>query len=259
MLRQQLILLVLALGAFAAPQNFAAKEIPAEGDVGDGVAGGIFGLKSGSKRPSQQAGPSAFAPGKDSPKVSVAYKDSIPTGPYPADYSSDPTLPNHTIFAPKTPPKGVKLPVVIWGNGGCASAGTSYGNMLREIASHGFIVVANGGTTASFSMQQTTMKYFSESLDWVTKGANGGKYGEVDVSKIATAGQSCGGLEAYAGSYHDERVKTVIVMNSGILDEEKRYLLNEFKVPIAYFIGGPKDIAYVNVSPPFLLRRGSIR
>jgi hypothetical protein len=59
---------------------------------------------------------------------------------------------------------------------------------------------------------------------------------------------SCGGLEAYSASYHDPRVKTTLICNSGVIDEAKKYLLAEFKAPIAYFIGGPKDIAYKNVS-----------
>jgi hypothetical protein len=208
-----------------------------------------------------QAGPSAFAPGKDTPKASVAYKDSPGTGPYAADFFADASLPNHTIYAPKTPVSGLKLPVLVWGNGGCASGpGTSFGNFLREVASHGFMAVANGapgnGIGASFGgmMSQTTMKSFGESLDWVMNGAASGKYGTVDTSQIATAGQSCGGLEAYSGAYHDDRVKTVLVMNSGIIAEEKKYLLQEFKVPIAYFIGGPKDIAFLNVSLALFFR-----
>ena len=61
------------------------------------------------------------------------------------------------------------------------------------------------------------------------------------------------GLEAYAAAYHDERVKTAIICNSGVLDDEKAYLLKEFKVPIVYFIGGPKDIAYKMVRCIYIL------
>jgi hypothetical protein len=39
-----------------------------------------------------------------------------------------------------------------------------------------------------------------------------------------------------------------ILFNSGVIDDRKAYLLKELKAPIAYFIGGPKDIAYANVS-----------
>ena len=41
------------------------------------------------------------------------------SGPYKAGYTTDPTLPKHTIFAPLVaPPASVKVPVIVWGNGG---------------------------------------------------------------------------------------------------------------------------------------------
>ena len=44
--------------------------------------------------------------------------DSGGSGPYKANYTMDPTLPEKTIYAPKTPPPaGEKIPVIIWGNG----------------------------------------------------------------------------------------------------------------------------------------------
>jgi hypothetical protein len=50
-------------------------------------------------------------------------------------------------------------------------------------------------------------------------------------------------------SYHDDRVKLTLMLHSGVIDESKTYLLKELnKYPIAYIIGGPKDIAYNNVS-----------
>jgi dienelactone hydrolase len=79
----------------------------------------------------------------------------------------------------------------------------------------------------------------------------GAKYGNIDTTKIAAAGQSCGGLEAYSASYHDDRIKLTVLFNSGVLDNAKTHLLSELKVPVAYFLGGPKDIAYANVSSIF--------
>jgi hypothetical protein len=39
------------------------------------------------------------------------------------------------------------------------------------------------------------------------------------------------------------------VLHSGVVEDSKVYLLQELnKYPIAYIIGGPKDIAYNNVS-----------
>jgi hypothetical protein len=135
----------------------------------------------------QTAGPAAFAPGKDTPKERVG-NDNLPgTGPYPAAWFTDDSLKAHTIYAPKSPPKDIKLPVLIWGNGGCGSSGLGFQNILREIASHGFIAIANGAPTGGFG--QSKMTAMTESLDWVMAGAANGKFGNVDSSKIAAGGQ----------------------------------------------------------------------
>jgi hypothetical protein len=60
-------------------------------------------------------------------------------------------------------------------------------------------------------------------------------------------------MQAYSASYHDDRIKLTILFNSGVVDEAKVYLLQELKAPIAYFIGGPLDIAYKNVSLPIYM------
>jgi hypothetical protein len=55
-------------------------------------------------------------------------------------------------------------------------------------------------------------------------------------------------------SYHDDRIKLTLVLHSGVVEDSKAYLLKELnKFPIAYIIGGPKDIAYNNVSLSDLL------
>jgi dienelactone hydrolase len=199
----------------------------------------------------QAKGKGAMAPGKYSPKERTPNDNSPGTGPYPAAYFTDPSLAAHTIYAPKNPPKDMKLPAFVFGNGGCGNIGTGFQNFLREIASHGFIAIANGppagGAGGMMGKGQTKMTAMTQSLDWIMKGGANGKFGQIDSSKIGVGGQSCGGLEAYSASYHDDRVKTTILLNSGVIDEQKTYLLRELKAPVAMFIGGPKDIAYVNV------------
>ena len=37
-----------------------------------------------------------------------------------------------------------KLPIIAWGNGGCANNGLSHRNFLMEIASHGYLAIAIG-------------------------------------------------------------------------------------------------------------------
>jgi hypothetical protein len=45
------------------------------------------------------------------------------SGPFPANYTEHPSLPYHTIYVPKTRTQQ-KMPVIIWANGFCMSAGT---------------------------------------------------------------------------------------------------------------------------------------
>ncbi|WP_410821050.1 cellulose binding domain-containing protein [Micromonospora sp. 050-3] len=166
------------------------------------------------------------------------------SGPYPADYETSATLANHTIFRPQTLPSE-RLPIVVWGNGGCSANGLSQGNFLREIASHGFLAIANGAPNGSGS---TTSQMLTQSIDWAVaeNSRQGSKYyNKIDTSKVAVAGFSCGGLEAYAVS-NDPRVTTTGIFSSGLLNDADDYQLRRLTKPIAYFVGGPSDIAYPN-------------
>lgn len=166
------------------------------------------------------------------------------SGPYPADYETSTTLANHTIFRPQTLPTE-RLPILVWGNGGCSANGLSQGNFLREIASHGFLAIASGAPNGSGS---TTSQMLTQSIDWaVAENSRSGSkyYNRLDTSKIAVAGFSCGGLEAYAVSA-DPRVTTTGIFSSGLLNDADDYQLRRLTKPIAYFVGGPSDIAYPN-------------
>ncbi|MEU7974767.1 cellulose binding domain-containing protein [Micromonospora sp. NPDC049089] len=166
------------------------------------------------------------------------------SGPYPADYETSATLANHTIFRPQTLPSE-RLPIVVWGNGGCSANGLSQGNFLREIASHGFLAIANGAPNGSGS---TNSQMLTQSIDWaVTENSRQGSkyYNKIDTSKVAVAGFSCGGVEAYAVS-NDPRVTTTGIFSSGLLNDADDYQLRRLTKPIAYFVGGPSDIAYPN-------------
>ncbi|MFD6566073.1 cellulose binding domain-containing protein [Micromonospora profundi] len=166
------------------------------------------------------------------------------SGPYPADYETSATLANHTIFRPQTLPSE-RLPIFVWGNGGCSANGLSQGNFLREIASHGFLAIANGAPNGSGS---TNSQMLTQSIDWAVaeNSRQGSKYfNRLDTSKVAVAGFSCGGLEAYAVS-GDPRVTTTGIFSSGLLNDADDYQLRRLTKPIAYFVGGPSDIAYPN-------------
>ena len=69
------------------------------------------------------------------------------TGPYKAIMMEEATLTTHTIFRPQDLSKFGKknlLPIIVWGNGGCANSPSGHINFLNEVASQGFLIVAIG-------------------------------------------------------------------------------------------------------------------
>jgi hypothetical protein len=164
--------------------------------------------------------------------VGLAQTMSVGSGPYAAITEGDPGAPDHSIYRPKdlSPfSKTNPLMVLAWGNGGCSSSSQMHANFLAEVASHGVLVVALGPFTASGGGSAmgmmgggsgTKSAQLLEALDWATKEnkrEDGKYYQKVDLSKFAVAGMSCGGLQALEVST-DPRIKTTLVMNSGILN-----------------------------------------
>ncbi len=156
------------------------------------------------------------------------------SGPYPAIIEGDPGVPGHTIYRPENLSpfsQSNPLPVVAWGNGGCANSNTFYAPFLAEIASHGFLVVAIGpytpggapsrdGTGGGMGMGMATKSVqLLEALDWATaenRRPDSKYYQKLNPSKFAVFGHSCGGLQALEVST-DPRVTTTLVMNSGVV------------------------------------------
>lgn len=213
----------------------------------------------------------------------------VGSGPYPAIIEGDPGVPGHTIYRPENLSafsKEKALPIIAWGNGGCANSSQMHANFLAEIASQGFLVVAIGpfGGSGGASMQGggTKSAQLLEALDWATaenKRQGSKYYGKVNPAKFAAAGMSCGGLQAMEVS-PDPRVTTSIIMNSGVLNTPVGEMpkaappsgtaqagpspkmlmgmpavgkdtLKRLHAPIFYVIGGEKDIAYPNAIDDF--------
>ena len=188
------------------------------------------------------------------------------TGPYKAVISGEKSLPQHTIYRPEDMSKTGKMPVLVWGNGGCANSSQGHQNFLNEIASHGYIILAIGpyaepGTTLSQeeTRKRTTSAMMVEALDWITA-QNDDKasiyHQKADLKNAAVAGMSCGGLQAIEVA-DDPRFKTLMVMNSGVLNGAApsnlpgmpavtKDKLKSFHAPTLYVIGDTTDIAYNN-------------
>lgn len=75
--------------------------------------------------------------------VTVEQRGAPPSGPYPVVIEHDQHLATHTIYRPQTLGPA-KHSVLVWGEGGCAKNGLTFPEFLSEIASYGFVIVADG-------------------------------------------------------------------------------------------------------------------
>src|SRR5678816_17902 len=86
------------------------------------------------------------APASDSPRIrviNVAQRGGPPTGPNAVVVEHDQTLATHTIYRPANLGSS-KHGVLVWGEGGCAKNGLTFPEFLTEIASYGFVIIADG-------------------------------------------------------------------------------------------------------------------
>lgn len=187
------------------------------------------------------------------------------TGHYKALMASDGTLATHTVFRPKELGafgQKQKLPIIVWGNGACANSPWEHVNFLSEVASHGFLIVAIGPMPAEGQRGgpggPTKSAMLTDAINWAIA-QNSDKasqyYHKLEVTKIAAAGMSCGGLQTLEVA-PDERITTAMICNSGILGDPGRGMggmpkltkdyLEKLHTPVIYILGGEKDIAYNN-------------
>jgi acetyl esterase/lipase len=136
-------------------------------------------------------------------------------GPEPAFNS-----PGHVVFRPadlSAFPAKDTLPVMVWGNGGCAINSTRYGGFLSTIASHGFLVLATAAKEGE-KPRQSNADDLRAALNWVeaeAKRDGSPLKGKIATDRMAVMGQSCGGFLSVALGV-DPRVDTIGVFNSGV-------------------------------------------
>jgi dienelactone hydrolase len=152
----------------------------------------------------------------------------------------DSGLPLHTIYYPREAKE--KLGIVAYGNGGCLNDGSNYQDLLSEVASRGYLVIANGAIQPLDLDNSTTAAQLTEAIDWATaeNGRPGSKHeGKLDTALVAVMGHSCGGRQALIVSA-DPRVKTSIIVSAGGSPPE---VLTKLHGPMLYLTGGPSDRA----------------
>jgi hypothetical protein len=197
---------------------------------------------------SAQTPPPKELPASNLPKVLPATTP-LGSGPFTAIMEVDPTLAEHTVYRPNdmNAVGSVKLPIMAWGNGACLADGNSFRLFLTEIASHGYLIIANGPIgpdSAQFSprmppqsrccsdrgsRRRRSSRYHLDPPDHNGSAHRSHRLGhcgkqpsgqqvlrQAHTAKVAVAGMSCGGVQAIEASV-DPRVKTTIVANSGLL------------------------------------------
>jgi len=130
--------------------------------------------------------------------------------------------PRHVAYRPadlRAFPSDDSLPVLVWGNGGCAINSGRYGDILTTVASHGFIALATAAIEGE-APRNANAEDLRAAIDWVeaeNARAESPLAGKIATDEIAVMGTSCGGYMAIElGS--DPRVDTIGVFNSGVQD-----------------------------------------
>ena len=151
-------------------------------------------------------------------------------------------------------PRRDTLPVVVWGNGGCAIDNVRYAGFLQTIASHGFLVITTTGPAAaatpdaalpSAPRRSATAVDLAAGIDWALREndrTGSPLRGKINTKQVAVMGQSCGGrLSLELGA--DPRVGTVAVFNMG-LQPAQFDQLERLHGPVLLINGHERDFMY---------------
>jgi hypothetical protein len=215
--------------------------------------------------------------------VSYAQKGNAPTGPNPVVIEHDQGLTTHTIYRPANLTS--KMPLLVWGEGGCAKNGLTFPEYLSEIASYGFVIVADGppvqnaggpggakggpgaakgpgapgaaakgkGGPPAGAGNMLDGSALVAAIDWMEKEAKDSRsrfYKKVDTTRVAAMGMSCGGLMSY-GASADPRIVTVGIWNSGMFDPKDQKIIDGIHSSVIIITGGDSDIAHDNGKKDF--------
>ena len=193
------------------------------------------------------------------------------SGPFKAVAVREKTLPDFVVYRPmnldaamnvgqrglfgRGEVKREQLPVLIFCNGGCMDTSIGYENMLTEVASHGYVVIAIGELQMMAQHekdQHTPSSMVQKALDWICQRAADPAspyYNKVDTTRMAAAGHSCGGAQVLANAA-DPRLKTYLILNAGMgkmtMADASAQSLKQLHGPILYLVGGTSDVAWQN-------------
>lgn len=145
-------------------------------------------------------------------------------GPYATTQEAAFEAPRYILYRPSDLsafPARDTLPVVVWGNGGCAIENRNYDGYHGTVASHGFLVLTTvrvAGDPEGRPGRSQTADDLLAAIDWAEKeNARAGSplQGKIDLEHVFVAGSSCGGMLSIAAGA-DARVDSIGVFNSGV-------------------------------------------
>src|SRR5579863_5522059 len=197
--------------------------------------------------------------------VNYTQKGNPPSGPEQVVIEQDQSLATHTIYRPANLAAS-KYPLLVWGEGGCAKNGLTFPEYLSEIASYGFVILADGppvenakggpgggpgapkGGPPAGAGNMLDGSALIAAMNWMDKEAKDPAsrfYQKVDTAHVAAMGMSCGGLMSY-GASADPRIATVGIWNSGMFDPKDQKIIDGLHSSVIIITGGDSDIAHDN-------------
>lgn len=178
--------------------------------------------------------PGPNPPGGSLPPVSDVTKP----GPYAVtiDRSAGPRRNGWLVYPANAGQDGVDHPIFIWGPG-AGSTPSDYEDMLRQWASHGFVVYSE--------VSSSDGSYMVNALNWLqAQNSNPAHplYQDLDLSEVAFGGHSRGSLGTFDVA-DEPRLSTTIHVAGGSFDGRGP---SNLRKP-ALYIGGDRDFATSNM------------
>lgn len=159
-------------------------------------------------------------------------------GPYAVtvDDSAGPGNDGWLVYPTDAGRNGVDHPVFVWGPG-AGSDPADYEDMLRQWASHGFVVYSEVSSSSG--------AYMVDALDWLedrNTSPSSPLYGDLDTSEVAFGGHSRGSLGTFDVA-DEPRLETTVHVAGGSFDGNGP---DSLRNP-ALYIGGDEDFATANM------------
>ncbi len=217
-------------------------------------------------------------------------KGNPPTGPDQVVIEHDQSLATHTIYRPANLTAS-KYPLLVWGEGGCAKNGLTFPEYLSEIASYGFVIVADGppvmtpaggrggdkgkgpgpgaakgtggrrgpgagaakGGPPAGAGNMLDGSALIAAMNWMDKEVK--DPASRFYKKVDTAHVAAMGMSCGGlmsyGASADPRIATVGIWNSGMFDPKDQKIIDGIHSSVIIITGGDSDIAHDNGKKDF--------